>query len=183
MVGLQVGREMRVVMVCTANLCRSPFAEHVLRSALAGRGSDVTVGSAGLRALRGARVPPDWASVARGFSVELGDHRSAPIEDEVSAADLFVTMTADHSRDLAIALPETIGRIVTLGAAAERMTSHSHRGSVLEMLVGEQRASDLLRASSRLDVVDPFRRASRQQRSVAEQIVQYCGVVASGWPV
>ena len=83
---------MRVLFVCTGNICRSPFAEAVARSA--GR---VEVESAGLAAYEGAAPTDDAIAVARELGYDLSPHRARPLTEEMlERADVVVGMTAEH---------------------------------------------------------------------------------------
>jgi protein-tyrosine-phosphatase len=82
---------MRVLFVCTGNICRSPFAEAVARRA----GLDVE--SAGLSAYEGAGPTDDALAVARELGYDLSSHRARPLTKEMlERADLVVGMTAAH---------------------------------------------------------------------------------------
>ncbi|RMG36458.1 MAG: low molecular weight phosphotyrosine protein phosphatase, partial [Gammaproteobacteria bacterium] len=56
--------DLSVLLVCTANICRSPMAEALLRDHLKAKGLDrrVKVASAGIRAMAG--MPPDPRALA-----------------------------------------------------------------------------------------------------------------------
>ncbi|MEN9543515.1 MAG: hypothetical protein RLZZ598_348 [Pseudomonadota bacterium] len=86
--GLQGGPEpdMRVLMVCSGNICRSPTAEEVLRAKLhrAGLGQRVAVDSAGTQGLH-AKEPPDPRAQAharrRGYDLSKLRARKVVAED------------------------------------------------------------------------------------------------------
>ena len=83
-------------MVCAGNLCRSPMAEAVLRSKLAGAGLDavVAVDSAGTHGFkRGARPDPRAAAQAAARGYRLDSIRSRPLEaDDFTRFDLLLAM-------------------------------------------------------------------------------------------
>lgn len=82
---------MRVLFVCTGNICRSPFAEAVARR------EGVDVESAGLTAYAGDESPEDAIAVARELGFDLSSHRARPLsEDMLERADVIVGMTAAH---------------------------------------------------------------------------------------
>jgi protein-tyrosine phosphatase len=82
---------MRVLFVCTGNICRSPFAEAVARS----EGLDAE--SAGLEAYAGAGPTDDAIAVARELGYDLSSHHASPLTGAMlERADVVVGMTAAH---------------------------------------------------------------------------------------
>lgn len=181
---------MLVVTVCTANLCRSPLAEHALRRAFTARNIDVTLASAGLSARAGSVVPSGWADVSLGFGVDLAVHRPQHVRDLVRVADLFLVMTAEHARDLAMLDAGTLGRIALLAQAAERLDGTAP-ATTADLTVGDenralivgarQRAADILHLSRNWDIADPVRMPPHEQGRVAAEIVALCDRIAGSW--
>lgn len=91
----------RVLVICSGNLYRSPFAAALLQRELArhGRG-EVVVESAGF-AGPGRRSPPHAVAVAASWGVDLTGHASQlAFADVVRAADLIVAMEELHRRTI-----------------------------------------------------------------------------------
>lgn len=94
---------MRVLMVCTGNICRSPMAEAVLRAALVepGLASLVQVDSAGTH---GYHVGEDADSRAHAVLAERGiplRHRARQMQPQwLEERDLVLAMDAGHLRAL-----------------------------------------------------------------------------------
>jgi protein-tyrosine-phosphatase len=89
-----------IVTVCTANICRSPMAEALLRHALAAEPSplrDCKVVSAGVAARQGEKVSPNSVEALARVGLRISDHRSRPLSPELAAqADLILCMTESH---------------------------------------------------------------------------------------
>ena len=86
-----------ILVVCTANICRSPVVEAVLRARLRERGLD------------GWRV----SSAERGLDIR--GHRSRRAEERhLAAADLVLCMEWGHKEALSIEYPEHRDRIYLL---------------------------------------------------------------------
>lgn len=101
-----------ILVVCEANICRSPMAQGLLAAAL----PNVKVHSAGLCALSG--MPADEAAVrlmqARGIDIE--SHRSLQITRELCLhAELVLVMEADQRKRLEQTYPVACGRVFRLG--------------------------------------------------------------------
>jgi protein-tyrosine phosphatase len=91
---------LRILMVCTGNICRSPTAEGVLRHKLAraGMAGAVQVGSAGTQGYHTAE-PPDpravRAAAARGY--DLSGLRARPLRpDDFQRFDVLLAMDKGH---------------------------------------------------------------------------------------
>lgn len=91
-----------LLVVCTANIARSPLAAALFEVHARARGMDgqVEIASAGTRAREGDAAAPRSIAIAAGWGVDLKRHRSQPVTDELlSRSDLVLTMTEAH-RDL-----------------------------------------------------------------------------------
>ena len=110
----------RILAVCTANICRSPMVEYLLRSSLAASadrldGVRFEVSSAGVRGWDGSPMDPPAAEelrrlggdpsrfVARSFGAALGER-----------ADLILTATTDHRSLVLQEVPQALRRTFTL---------------------------------------------------------------------
>ena len=96
---------MKIVFVCTGNICRSPMAEAMARRIVAERHrEDVIVSSAGTATAPGAPASEGAYLVGLERGIDLGDHVSQPLTEEVVAdADVLLGMSPHHVQQ-AIAL-------------------------------------------------------------------------------
>lgn len=100
---------MRVLFVCTGNICRSPTAEGVFRRLVqdAGLAHAIEVDSAGTGAWH-AGEPPDARSqqAAARRGIDLGAQRARPVRrDDFHVFDVILAMDRSHLRQLRKAAP------------------------------------------------------------------------------
>lgn len=166
-----------MLLLCTANQCRSPMAEGLLARRLGEAGVRASVSSAGL--MRGGAPATAHAvrTVARR-GVDLSGHRSRTLAPElVEGADLVLGMTREHVREAVVLVPHALAKAFTLKELVARaeMAGRRRADESLADWLGRagagRRASDLLGATSdpELDIADPVGGpASAYERTAAE---------------
>ena len=112
---------MKVVFVCTGNICRSPMAEALLRHGLAERGcNSIEVSSVGTWAMGGNPAMPEAVETLRALGIDLSQHRSRDVDEaEMAAADVIVVMTSVHVRELKTAVPDATPKVLMLKELTE----------------------------------------------------------------
>ncbi len=121
--------EARLVAVCTANQCRSPMVEVLLRRALEVRGAAAHVSSAG--SLRGgvAASPGSVKAMARRGLV-LDAHESHQLTAaDLASADLVLCMARRHAREAVVLHPPAWPRTFTLKELVRRGEAVGPRGA------------------------------------------------------
>jgi len=116
-----------VLLLCTANQCRSPMAEVLLRHRLEAAGVDVQVSSAGL--LPGGRPATDHGQqtmAAQGL--DLSAHVSRQVDaGMVAQADVVIGMAREHVREVAVIDPAALARTFTLKELVRAATATGPR--------------------------------------------------------
>lgn len=176
-----------VLLVCTGNVCRSALAERLgrayLREALGPGGDAVRIVSAGTHAVVGSAMHPDSALVLRGLGAEAGDFRARQLEAHmVAGADLTLTMTRRHRRDVLHEAPRAMARTFTLREAADLIAllgddecpqgatfAERARGLVAEMAAARSRRHGDEAAD---DVRDPIGEPLEVHEEVGEAITE-----------
>lgn len=89
--------ELRLLVVCTGNTCRSPMGEAILRARLDAAGVDASVASAGTLGWSGRAATPHAVAAMAEFGLDIGDHVSRRLDNDDLDADLVVAMTRIHA--------------------------------------------------------------------------------------
>ncbi|QEO13676.1 low molecular weight phosphatase family protein [Agromyces intestinalis] len=106
---------MRVLFVCTGNICRSPIAERLFAARLELLGIEASVSSAGTRALAGTRMTKEAVDVLSAAGIDPGRHTARVLTpDLVLNADLVLTATRAHRAAVASLVPAASRRSFTL---------------------------------------------------------------------
>lgn len=175
-------RPFRLLLVCTANRCRSPLAEAIGRS-VADAGL-LEISSAGLLD-EGAAVPATGVEVAARLGLDLGSHRSRRVQPEyLAAADLILTMTREQVRELVVLDPDAWSRTFLLAEFAGWLNEHERPAGVpLGPWIREQASrrprTELLRPPGDAEIPDPLGRPPRVWRSVARRLTTEMDAVVS----
>jgi protein-tyrosine phosphatase len=103
------------------------MAEGLMRSRLAERGrEDIEVGSMGISGLDHKPASSYAVIVAKQYGIDLGEHRSRPLNhEEVLEAHLVFTMDSIQKDFLTMMLPQMRDRVFLLGAWPDRATRKS----------------------------------------------------------
>ncbi len=105
-----------VLMVCSANVCRSPFAEHYFRHRLRQAGEYAEVFSRGIMEMNGTEVPEDGLTVAEEMGIDMRRHRSTKLTPaDLDRAALVLVMEKQHRQYLLQMRPQYVGKIFFLG--------------------------------------------------------------------
>jgi len=121
-----MGDEARILIVCTGNICRSPFIERLLQHELDERtrqhqpggrpGSDAgfLVCSAGTGALVGSAMDPQAAAQLVAHGGDASGFRARDLTPAlVAESDLVLTATRAHRGKVALMSPKVLRRVFT----------------------------------------------------------------------
>ena len=150
---------MRVLFVCTANVCRSPMAAGLFVEAVAARGiTDAYAASAGF--LEGGQpVHEHVADILNRRGIDTSRKRSQELSAGlVAKSDLILAMTTEHARGIVGRHPETLSRVYTFrhfGLLVEPRSEALSTSAWLDALNRDNKRADL-RNDPLLDIPDPI---------------------------
>jgi protein-tyrosine phosphatase len=182
------GPQAGVLVLCTANVCRSAMGAPLLARRLDRLGMTVPVRSAGML---GDGMPPDPAAVTvmAGYGIELASHRSrAARPADLAQAGLVLAMTRENLRYAVVTEPAAWPRAFTLKELVRRGERIGPRSPGEPFAAWLARAHDgrdrtsLLGGSADDDVPDP---AGAPRRAYADAAGLLDGLMARltelGW--
>ena len=106
-----------ILIICTANQCRSPLAEALLRRQLNTNHptEDWRIDSAGTWATNGRSAHADMRTAAAEVGLDLTAHRARNVDSvNLEAYDLLLTMEQNHKEAIQVEFPDIRDRIYLL---------------------------------------------------------------------
>jgi protein-tyrosine phosphatase len=165
---------LRVLVVCTANVCRSPVSAMMLDRALLDRGIDAIVDSAGFLE-GGAPACPTMSAFASEYGIDLSFHESRTLDAHlVGDARLVLAMERRHARDLMVAFDVGFERIFTVGGFIAQSATLPPVGEGLDDWLGRvapgRNHSEFLGAYCDDDIADPHGESKRIHRRAFDHL-------------
>lgn len=182
----------RILVICTGNVCRSPYIERRLRQML--DGADVRIESAGTGALVGSDIEPGSVAALDAVGADASGFVSLQLTPALlDRADLVITATQRHRADAVALHPRSLRRTFTLGElgdllrgvdlrAAAAETDASHDGpwaTVVAEVARGRRGLDPGRPAEEADIPDPYRRGPEAYAAMTSAIEAELPVVAA----
>ena len=184
---------LKLMAVCTGNICRSPLAEALLRTRLVDL--DVVTSSAGTRARDGSPMTAQTVALASAMDIppeRAVNHAARLLNPQLlSGVDLVLAMGREHRRDVVEMQPSAMRRAFTIrefarlagscsdadfvevaAGAALAETSRSERfAAALALLAARRGVVPPPESPSDDDVVDPYRRSTATyERALREML-------------
>lgn len=164
-------RDGSILVVCTGNVCRSPYIERLLRSRLVE--TNISVSSAGTAALVGSDMDPH---VARRLTYLGGDSTEFEARQltagMVNAADLILCATRQHRSQVVRMTPRALRRTYALpdfsdlavhlvGAAIPLRAEPDNFIACVSASAEKARSSVQARTNEEAAIIDPFRQSEK----------------------
>ena len=180
-------RPLRILVVCTANVCRSPVVAASMGRALAARGINAVVTSAGTHG-GSLEVPPDTRRAALDVGLDLSEHQSRRLSKELVAqdgADLVLTMTREQLRTVVGLDPGAWRRSFTLKELARRgldAVGEPDLASWLRVAGEGRKPSEMMTPSDDDDLSDPYGSPYREHCAMVESVERLTRQIAQMLP-
>ena len=166
-----------ILVVCTANQCRSPLTAAALARRAAEADLPVVVTSAGIAALPGAVATPPTVEAGRRIGLDLRGHVATALDPSVVRdADLVIGLERRHVQEIVLHDPRAFSRSFTLKELARRGAEVGSRadnqtvGDWLAEVHRGRRPTELLGASRVDDVEDPTGSRVVDHYTMAEEV-------------
>ena len=107
---------MKIMFICTGNICRSAMAHHLFEKMLEDNNiTDVEIYSSGIYAEYNDIPTYDAIEVMKEYDVDLKKHRATNTSySDIKNMDLILGMTLSHKQELIYMYPELKEKIYTL---------------------------------------------------------------------
>lgn len=105
-----------VLLVCTANICRSPTAELMLKHRLRAAGLNrPQFSSAGVRGISGHAIDTQMAALLTADGIDPEPFRARRLNvDQIAQAQLILTAGVEHRKTVVQLAPQALGRTFTM---------------------------------------------------------------------
>ena len=107
---------MKIMFICTGNICRSAMADLLMKKKLQDRDMlDVEICSSGIYAMQGEVSTDEAIEVMEEYGVDLKKHRATlTSKSNIQEMDLILCMTSAHKQNLINTYPNLVDKIYTL---------------------------------------------------------------------
>ncbi len=171
-----VPRPLRILVVCTGNVCRSPLAERLLQAYLSDRAS---VRSAGVQGLDRAEMDPlAAAELARRGGDPAGFRSRRVTPAAVREADLVLTMTTAQRSAVLADEPTALTRTFTLRELAH-LLADAPAGQLDAARIAELARRRSAATLERYDIADPIGQSAAVHAQVADDIEEAVAAIVA----
>ena len=165
---------LRVLFVCTANICRSPYMELHARH-LAGPDAQVVFSSAGTHGFDHRPMNDPMVKLLVS-GVDHSEFRSRALTYELlTEADLVLCAEASQRQYILDEQPAMYRRVFTLGQFAEAVRRSDPELSGRELITAASKVSGIAQWED--DVADPYRRGRNAYETAAARISELLEVI------
>ena len=183
---------LRIVMLCTGNICRSPLAEQLLTAEAQSFSLPLDVSSAGTHAMIGGSPPAEIEHLLESYGAPPTHHTPRQLSAEmILGADLVLTATREHRRFSVSMVPPSATSTFTLNQFVRLLEGHAVLVASGER-EGPRSPRDLVRALADIrglvlpadhpeddDIADPYRSTRDAYNVTGSQILTGIRAISS----
>ena len=117
---------MKIMFVCTGNICRSAMAEYLLKKKAKENKKELNISSCGTYATDGDIATYEAIETLRDdFNIDLKPHRATNItKSDILKSDLILCATINHKNFVLYMFPELKGKVYTIKEFAGENTQN-----------------------------------------------------------
>lgn len=106
---------MKIMFICTGNICRSAMAHKMLEKIAKDQNKNIEVYSCGLWAEPGDVPTYEAITVMDSYGIDLKNHRATNIRNsEIRNMDIILCATLNHKRNVILMYPELKDKVFTM---------------------------------------------------------------------
>jgi len=111
---------MKVMLICTGNICRSAMAQGMLKNIVEDKKINVQVYSCGIYAEDGDYATYNAIEAAKYHDVDISNHRATNIKNsQIEEMDIILCATNSHKNMVIAMYPHLVTKIFTMKEYAE----------------------------------------------------------------
>lgn len=114
---------MKIMFICTGNICRSAMAHAMLQKMVKEQNKDVQVYSCGIFAENGDIPTREAIETMKEYGIDLRPHRATNIKNSnIEQMDVILCATTSHKNNVINMYPKLAGKVFTMKEYARIFT-------------------------------------------------------------
>lgn len=166
-------KNMRVLFICTGNICRSPMGELLFRTYT--QGTSLEIGSAGTHSLVGHGIDPSSKALMYAVGIDSSQFRSTQLTQDIADnSDLILCFEPEQRHNIVIIAPTALPYTFTL-TDFSNMCAYCAQHNMITGATIQERLQSVIDQSMQIrpmlppsaTIPDPYRKNFEAFRSVA----------------
>lgn len=106
---------MKIMFICTGNICRSAMAEGILKKVAKDKNLNIEVYSCGIYAEDGNYATYNAVEASKYYDVDISKHRATNIRNsKIQEMDVILCATESHKQIVLHVYPNLMGKVYTM---------------------------------------------------------------------
>lgn len=159
---------MRVLFICTGNICRSPMGELLFRTYT--QGTSLEVGSAGTHSLAGHSIDPSSKALMDAVGINSSQFRSTQLTQDIADnSDLILCFEPEQRHNIVVIAPTALPYTFTL-TDFSNMCAYCAQHNMITGVTIQERLQSVIDQSMQIrpmlppsaTIPDPYRKTSKR---------------------